>query len=58
MINPELSPCIECKNRQVGCHSTCNGYLKWSKNIRKLHEKERIARRNKYGDNPRFKGQY
>lgn len=50
--------CRDCKKRKVGCHATCQDYQEWSAKIRQLHEKERIARRNKYGDNPRFKGQY
>lgn len=27
----ETSPCKDCKERQVGCHSTCEKYLVWNK---------------------------
>ena len=27
----ENSPCKDCKERQVGCHSTCEKYLEWNK---------------------------
>ena len=27
----ETSPCKDCKERQVGCHSTCEKYLEWNK---------------------------
>ena len=25
------SPCKSCKTRVLGCHSTCDDYIKWSK---------------------------
>lgn len=30
------SPCLDCKKRYCGCHSTCKDYKDW----RKLHEEE------------------
>lgn len=39
-------PCYECDKRKVGCHSTCEPYLKWSDGVRELHaaiQKEKIA---------------
>ena len=27
------SKCIECKDRHIGCHSTCDYYLSWRKEL-------------------------
>lgn len=54
------SPCKDCKNREIGCHSTCEKYIKYSKLNAKDYEERRreqdyksfvydsIERRRKY----------
>lgn len=33
------SPCKDCNNRQLNCHSNCEAYLKWSKESKELKDK-------------------
>ena len=44
----ETSPCKDCKERQVGCHSTCEKYLEWNKkwvdNKIKISEKKYLMK--------------
>ena len=28
------APCLNCEDRQVGCHSNCEAYLSWTKKIK------------------------
>ena len=44
----ETSPCKDCTERQVGCHSTCEKYLEWNKkwvdNKIKISEKKYLMK--------------
>ena len=45
------APCFNCQNRQVGCHSECQGYLEYqTKNnairTKRLEEHEKARRLN------------
>ena len=44
----ETSPCKDCKERHVGCHSTCEKYLEWNKkwvdNKIKISEKKYLMK--------------
>ena len=44
-------PCKNCKKREVGCHSYCNNYIKWSKYNRSKKEKERQQKHYDWVDN-------
>lgn len=35
------APCKDCKDREVGCHSKCNRYLKFKEELKVIKEKER-----------------
>lgn len=39
------APCKDCPNRQIGCHSTCEKYLEFRKEVDRLKQ-ERIAKRD------------
>jgi len=41
-----VSPCLHCKKRKIGCHSTCAEYLEYSRE-RKMIQDER-AKQNIY----------
>lgn len=41
----KLSPCKDCSSRRVGCHSTCDEYIKWCSYTKTIKEK-RIAENN------------
>lgn len=41
------SGCLGCKDRKVGCHSTCEKYLKWKDKIDNDNKKRR-KRINQY----------
>lgn len=28
---PKRSPCLECKDREPGCHGSCERYIEWKK---------------------------
>lgn len=32
-----LSPCIDCKERSVGCHGSCEGYQTYRKSLDELN---------------------
>lgn len=38
------NPCYKCKNRKRLCHASCEGYLEWKEQDRKIKE---IARETK-----------
>ena len=45
------APCVNCQNRQVGCHSKCQSYLEYqAKNnavrTKRLEEHEKVRRLN------------
>lgn len=37
----KTSPCKDCKNRHIGCHSTCDNYRGWKAEHELSKEKER-----------------
>lgn len=37
------SSCIDCKDRKVGCHGTCEKYKKWKESVDNNNEKRRTA---------------
>ena len=38
-----MSPCQDCQDRQVGCHSSCGKYIEYSNELKELNkEKTRI----------------
>lgn len=39
-------PCYKCKDRKVGCHSTCQRYIEFRKALDAANEK---IRKEKYG---------
>lgn len=41
-------PCRDCYDRRVGCHSTCEKYIKWSD--KKKAQKQERGRDNDYID--------
>lgn len=46
-----LSPCMNCKNRKLKCHSNCNKYLLYKEklnNKNKIIKKKKEKRRNKF----------
>lgn len=40
--------CRDCKNRQVGCHATCEIYLNWKAEVDKINQARRMYLNNKY----------
>lgn len=58
-VDSTVSPCKECLNRYVGCHSTCVKYIDWKQShevkLQEMHNKKKInsilfnnqSRRNK-----------
>ena len=46
------SPCKDCVDRQVGCHSTCEKYIAFRKELDDLHE---VVERKKRMENDYFK---
>lgn len=47
------APCKDCQNRQVGCHSKCQGYLEYQAknkaiNTKRLEEHEKAYKLNGY----------
>lgn len=36
-----VTPCLECKKRETGCHSFCEEYAKWRKSYDKVVEAQR-----------------
>lgn len=43
MVTAPGCPCQSCKNRHLGCHGSCCGYLEWTKKQKDLKSKERKA---------------
>lgn len=41
------APCKDCKDRKLGCHSTCEKYKKFDEENRKRREEEFKNRHNK-----------
>ena len=41
------TPCKDCQDRVLGCHSTCEKYIEFSKNNNKLYEERLIEQRLK-----------
>ena len=39
------APCKNCKDRYVGCHSKCDKYIKFKKDLRKTKYKEKIDKK-------------
>jgi hypothetical protein len=33
------APCLNCENRKVGCHSTCEEYIKFDKERKEIRAK-------------------
>lgn len=38
------SPCHKCKEREVGCHSTCEKYAEFRQRLDEINEREREAK--------------
>ena len=38
------NPCLDCKDREVGCHSKCEKYSVW---LDDLHKKKNMIKQNK-----------
>lgn len=36
--------CKECTDRHIGCHSTCDKYIEWSKENERIRDKIRIEK--------------
>lgn len=43
--NTVSSPCKDCVDREVGCHSTCARYIKFQKDKEEYNKKVREARK-------------
>lgn len=41
MVKP---PCRGCENRRIGCHASCDAYIKYNDELRKLHQERNIRR--------------
>ena len=42
------APCLNCEDRQVGCHIVCDKYIKFNHECEKFRaEKQRIAEENR-----------
>ena len=39
------APCKNCKDRYVGCHSKCDKYIKFKKDLRKAKYQEKIDKK-------------
>lgn len=46
-----LSPCMNCKNRKLKCHSNCNKYLLYKE---KLNNKNKLIKKKKEEINLRY----
>lgn len=40
-----MSPCKNCNKRSLGCHATCNDYIKWSEEMQEQREQANKERR-------------
>lgn len=36
------SPCKDCKDRKLGCHSVCDKYIEYSKQNEKIYKERRL----------------
>lgn len=36
------SPCMECKDRCLGCHQVCRSYKEWAVQMKELNHKKRM----------------
>lgn len=48
------SPCLNCKNREIGCHSSCNKYINYNLG-RKKYLNERRKENLEYYDYKLYK---
>ena len=55
-----IAPCKDCKDRHVGCHSKCDKYLEYKKELQKAKHREKIDKKIEddiwYGINMAIKG--
>ena len=55
-----IAPCKDCKDRHVGCHSKCEKYLEYKKELQKAKHQEKIDKKIEddiwYGINMVIKG--
>ena len=55
-----IAPCKDCKERHVGCHSKCEKYLEYKKELQKAKHQEKINKKIEddiwYGINMVIKG--
>ena len=55
-----IAPCKDCKDRHVGCHSKCEKYLEYKKELQKAKHREKIDKKIEddiwYGINMAIKG--
>lgn len=55
-----IAPCKDCKDRHVGCHSKCEKYLEYKKELQKAKHQEKINKKIEddiwYGINMVIKG--
>ena len=47
--------CLDCTKRHVGCHSTCEDYLKFRKELDELNKQKRKERDMEYASRPTWK---
>lgn len=40
----KMSPCKDCPNRQIGCHSKCEHYIEFKRLLNERNLKERIEK--------------
>ena len=55
-----IAPCKDCKDRHIGCHSKCEKYLEYKKELQKAKHREKIDKKIEddiwYGINMVIKG--
>ena len=55
-----IAPCKDCKDRHIGCHSKCEKYLEYKKELQKAKHREKIDKKIEddiwYGINMAIKG--
>ena len=55
-----IAPCKDCKDRHIGCHSKCEKYLEYKKEVQKAKHREKIDKKIEddiwYGINMAIKG--
>lgn len=45
---PIIRVCLDCQDRKVGCHSTCEGYLKAVESYQKIKSKKEREAKESY----------